>query len=185
MQVPQSILFNVLVRFTFALVNMFAIYLLFRGHDEPGGGFIAGLATAISLILLNFALGLRKMEGVLPVDPVRIASAGLVVALTTAVAPLFFGAQFLEHFTHEFSLGIGRPIKLGTAFAFDVGVYLVVVGVTKKLIFVFAKSTHGYSSWVNEEERELTATAETPIEKTADAIGDDADVRKRGGPDGD
>jgi len=138
----RSYIFKAAVRLLFFLVNVFALYLLLRGHNLPGGGFIAGLASAIALVLLSLAIGLEELHRVMRFDPMRMAAAGLAMAAVTGAAPLLFGRPFLEHFdAHLTGLPLLGELHVGTALAFDIGVFLVVVGIACKIMFALGKST--------------------------------------------
>lgn len=169
---PQSYIFQAVVRFLFFLVNVFAIYLLLRGHNLPGGGFIAGLATAISFILLSLAIGLEALHGVMRFDPVRLAATGLALATLTGVAPMLFARPFLEHFdAHLVSVPLFGELHVGTPLLFDLGVYLVVVGIACKIVLTLGKSTQRLRALVAEEEARYSSPVEQPIEEeTAEAI---------------
>jgi multicomponent Na+:H+ antiporter subunit B len=163
---PQSYIFKAVVRFLFFLVNVFALYLLLRGHNLPGGGFIAGLATAVSLILLSLAVGLEELHRVMRIDAMRLAAAGLAVATLTGAAPLLLNRPFLEHFHFHFDrVPLVGELHVGTPLIFDVGVYLIVVGVACKIIFVLGKSTQGLRALVAEEEVRYSSPVERPIEE--------------------
>jgi multicomponent Na+:H+ antiporter subunit B len=161
----QSFIFSAVVRLLFFLINLVALHLFLRGHDLPGGGFIAGLATSISLILLSLALGMETLHKVVRVDPARLAIVGLAVALGSSVIPALMGRPFLEHFHGDWKgiLFLG-DVAVGTTILFDLGVYFVVVGSTTKIIFVLAKSTQGLRALVEEEEARYSSPMEQPIE---------------------
>jgi multisubunit Na+/H+ antiporter MnhB subunit len=163
----SSHIFRTVVRFLFFLVNVFALYLLLRGHNLPGGGFIAGLASAISLILLSLAIGLEELHGVMRFDPMRLATVGLAVSLGVGMAPMLFGRPFLEHFDAylEHVPLLGR-VHLGTPLMFDIGVFMVVVGITCKVIFVLGKSTQRLIALVSEDEARYSSPVERPIEES-------------------
>ncbi len=166
---PQSYIFKAVVRFLFFPLNVFALYLLLRGHNLPGGGFIAGLATAISLILLSLAIGLEELHRVMRFDPVRLAVAGLALATLSGIVPPLFGRPFLEHFdAHLAHLPLIGDLHVGTPLAFDVGVYLVVVGITGKIIFTLGKSAERLRALVAEEEARYSSPVEQPIEEQTD-----------------
>lgn len=165
MRGPNSFIFHTVVRLSFFLINVLAVYLLLRGHNLPGGGFIAGLATAISLVLLSLAIGNEAIHDVVRFDPVRLAAAGLLLAAVTGAVPILIGRPFLEHFqVHLKTVPVLGELHVGTPLLFDLGVYFVVVGIVSKIVFVFAKSTQGLRALVVEEETRYSATAETPIE---------------------
>ena len=162
----RSYIFKAAVRLLFFLVNVFALYLLLRGHNLPGGGFIAGLASAIALVLLSLAIGLEELHRVMRFDPMRMAAAGLAMAAVTGAAPLLFGRPFLEHFdAHLTGLPLLGELHVGTALAFDIGVFLVVVGIACKIMFALGKSTQRLRALVAEEERRYSAPVEQPIEE--------------------
>jgi multicomponent Na+:H+ antiporter subunit B len=162
---PDSFIFRTTIRYAFFFINFFALYLLLRGHNLPGGGFIAGLVTAISLVLLSMAVGLQEIHRITRVDPVRVASFGLFVAAGTAFLPALFGSQFFEHAdVHLYDLPLLGEVHLGTTLLFDAGVFLVVVGVVSKLIFVMMYSTQGHRAFVEEEERLYSSLLEGQIE---------------------
>lgn len=177
---PQSYIFKAVVRFLFFLVNVFALYLLLRGHNLPGGGFIAGLATAISLILLSLAIGLEELHRVMRFDPMRLAAAGLAVATLTGATPLFLNRPFLEHFNFHFDdVPIIGELHVGTPLVFDVGVYLVVVGIACKIIFVLGKSTQRLRALVAEEEARYSSPVEQPIEEDTPDASEEPQETKR------
>jgi multicomponent Na+:H+ antiporter subunit B len=176
----DSFIFRSLARLAFFLVNLLAFYLLLRGHNYPGGGFIAGLATAIALVLLSMAIGIESLHRVLRVDPMRVAVAGLGLALFTGWAPVMAGHAFLEHFQVHWNVPVVGEVHVGTPLLFDVGVYLVVVGVTSKIIFVLSKSTQRLPALVAEDEQRYSARIEEPIE-TAPAEADGSGEEMPGG----
>jgi multicomponent Na+:H+ antiporter subunit B len=162
MKAGGSIIFRAVGSVLFFLINVFAVYLLLRGHNLPGGGFIGGLGSALSLIMLSLAFGVERTQHILRVDPVRLAVAGLLVSVLTALLPVIVGQPFLRHF--HFTLP-GR-IEVGTPLLFDIGVFLVVVGVSAKLIFVLARPNAGLTALAQGEWRRYAAPLEEPIEKS-------------------
>lgn len=119
----SSLILSTVARLVVALMLLFSVFLLLRGHNEPGGGFLGGLVAAIAFILYVLAEGTRAMRETLRVDPRSIAFVGLATALVSGLPGLVTGAPFLTGmWTH-----IG-DFKIGTPVIFDVGVYLVVVG---------------------------------------------------------
>lgn len=162
----DSYIFRVAARVVFALVSVLSLYLLLRGHNLPGGGFIGGLAAAIALILLSLALGVRELRKVIRMDPVRLAIAGLTLALLTSAGPMVFERPFLEQFMlHLKGVPLLGELHFGTTLLFDVGVFLVVVGVTCKIILLLATSTQGLKSLVKESKTHYSSPLEKPIEE--------------------
>jgi len=164
-----SYIFQTPVRFLFFFINLFAFYLMLRGHNLPGGGFIGGLVTALSLILLRLAVGLEEVYRVVRVDPVRVAASGLLIAIGISSVPLLLGQPFLEQYNvHLHHVPLLGDLHVGTPLVFDLGVYLVVVGVTSKIIFVLGKSTQGLLALDDKELPLYSASFELPIEEEAE-----------------
>ena len=170
MKAGDSYIFRTVGSLLFFLLNVFALYLLLRGHNLPGGGFIGGLGSAISLIMLSLAFGVERTQQILRIDPVRLATFGLVLAFATALAPVLLGEPFLKHFHFHFhGLPLFGDLYVGTPLLFDVGVFLVVVGVTGKLIFVLARPNAGLTALAPGEWERYAARLEKPLEETAPA----------------
>jgi NADH:ubiquinone oxidoreductase subunit 5 (subunit L)/multisubunit Na+/H+ antiporter MnhA subunit/multisubunit Na+/H+ antiporter MnhB subunit len=157
--VPQDFILRWIAIGMFVPLNLFSLYIFLRGHQAPGGGFVAGLITALSLLLLSFVLGIDGLRRRLRVEPIRLAVAGIALALSAALLPLFFGFSPLHHLHTE----VG-PVALGTPMLFDAGVFLTVVGVTLKLMLPLMKSMHGMPAFVREEEGKFAALSNEPID---------------------
>jgi len=110
------------------LALMVAVYLLLRGHNAPGGGFIGGLVAGSALILQYMANGMRWASDRLPTDMRPMVAIGLLIATATGVASWVFDAPFLTStYAHVHLPWIGE-FELASAMAFDLGVFMVVVG---------------------------------------------------------
>lgn len=109
---------------------LMALYLLFRGHNAPGGGFIAGLLTAAAFVLQFVAGGRASVARVVPFRAERLIVMGLALALLTGVGAQALGAPFLTSTFGAVDLPVLGHLESSTAFCFDLGVYLVVTGVT-------------------------------------------------------
>lgn len=128
MRFRPSLLLDVGARSMVPTIVVVSLYVLVVGHDLPGGGFIGGLLAGVALLVVFLAGGSTGVERMLPVDPLAIVGAGVSVAAVTAVGGLFLGNALLDAGKLELSLpGIG-DVTVGSALVFDVGVYLVVVG---------------------------------------------------------
>jgi multicomponent Na+:H+ antiporter subunit B len=118
---------------------MFSVFLLFRGHNEPGGGFVAGLVAAAAFALYALAAGVPAARRALQIRTHTLIGTGLLISLGAGIFPLLFGSQFLTGFWSEFYLiGFGE-VEIGTPFIFDIGVYLVVLGVVLMILFSLAE----------------------------------------------
>lgn len=117
------------------IILSFSIYILFAGHNNPGGGFIGGLLTASAIILLYLSLDMETMKRVIPLDFIRVTALGLLIAVSTGAGSFLFGAPFLSHAFGYFDLPLyGEHTELATAVLFDIGVYLTVIGITMTII---------------------------------------------------
>ena len=103
-------------------------FLFLRGHNEPGGGFIAGLVTGVALILQYIAEGSRVTRLRLPWDQLGLIGAGVLIALLTGLGSWLFGYPFLTSTYSYVSLPLIGEFELASALLFDLGVYLAVVG---------------------------------------------------------
>jgi multicomponent K+:H+ antiporter subunit A len=129
-----SLMLRVVARFILPLALAFSAYIFWRGHNMPGGGFIAGLITAAALVLQYMALGQREAESLLGGDATRRFSrwiaVGLGIAAVTGIGAFFFDRPFLTSAHAHPYLPVIGDVGLATAALFDVGVYITVVGAT-------------------------------------------------------
>ncbi|RHW36826.1 Na(+)/H(+) antiporter subunit B [Lysinibacillus yapensis] len=129
---------NVILQFTakivFFMIFFYAVHIFFAGHYTPGGGFVGGLVTASAIVLLIIAFDLKTVQSILPINYIYLIASGLLLALGTAGIAMFTGKPFFTHFFDYFNLPILGKTSLHTAALFDLGVYLVVVGVTMTII---------------------------------------------------
>jgi len=124
----RSILLEVVVRLIFHSVIIVSIYLLLVGHNAPGGGFAGGLVAGMALVARYLAGGRHELGAAAPFDAGKLLGTGLVLAVGTALVPLFFGADALTSTWWELNLGIFGELEFVTSTIFDIGVYLVVIG---------------------------------------------------------
>jgi multicomponent Na+:H+ antiporter subunit A len=124
----RSLILEVVVRILFHSIIVVSLYLLFAGHNLPGGGFAGGLVAGMALVMRYVAGGRYELGAAAPADPGRLLGVGMALAVACAVVPLLFGAAPLTRWFFELDVpGIGH-IEFVTSTIFDVGVYLVVVG---------------------------------------------------------
>ncbi len=134
----QLLVPGVLMRWIFPPMLTIAVYLFMRGHDLPGGGFVAGLVVAIALIVQYMAAGTRRVEAQLRVHPLRWMAIGLLLALLTGVGAWLAGYPFLtSHLFMPQVPGLGR-LPLASALFFDLGVFALVVGATTLILIALA-----------------------------------------------
>lgn len=124
----------VLVRLLLPLAGVFAFHLFMRGHNEPGGGFVAGLVVAIAFIAQYLVGGTRWVEARLRLRPMRWIAFGLLVALATGLGSLALGYPFLTTHTAHLHLPVLGEVHVPSAALFDLGVFTVVVGSTFLLL---------------------------------------------------
>ncbi len=124
----RSILLEVLVRLLFHPAIVVSVYLLFVGHNAPGGGFAGGLLAGLAIVARYLAGGRYELGEAAPIDAGWLLGGGIILAAGTGASSLLFGMQVLESTWFEASWGI-FDISMGTSTLFDVGVYLVVLGV--------------------------------------------------------
>ncbi len=129
-----SAILQTAMRLLFPLTLLFAVYLAIKGHNEPGGGFIGGLVGATALALYRMAMGPDSLYDILPVHPRILVVAGLAIATVTVCVPLLFGRPVLTSWTGDVGLPFDESIHLASAMAFDLGVVLVVIGVSVGMI---------------------------------------------------
>jgi monovalent cation:proton antiporter len=135
----SSLILTTVTRLVFFLVLLFSLYLLLRGHNSPGGGFIAGVMTALGILLQAIASDLHYVRLVFRVEPRVLAGVGLMISLTTGLVPMLLGYPFLTStFGHVHLPGLGE-VEIASAFFFDLGVYCVVVGGSLLMMITLAE----------------------------------------------
>ncbi|RMP83429.1 hypothetical protein ALQ17_00224 [Pseudomonas fluorescens] len=120
----------VLVRLLLPIALVVSFYLFMRGHNQPGGGFVAGLVMSVAFILQYMVAGTQWVEAQMSLRPMRWMGFGLLSATLTGLGALFAGYPFLTTHTWHFSLPLLGDIHIASALFFDVGVYAMVVGST-------------------------------------------------------
>jgi multicomponent Na+:H+ antiporter subunit A len=124
----RSVVLEVITRVLFHPIVVFSVYLLFSGHNEPGGGFAGGLVAGLALVLRYLAGGRYELGEAAPVDPGLLLGAGLLFAGGTGVVGLALGADVLQTAILDATVPVLGHVKLVTSLFFDIGVYLIVVG---------------------------------------------------------
>lgn len=116
------------------LFVIFSLFLLFRGHNAPGGGFVGGLVFSIAFSLYTLNYGVQRTKEKYKIQPLKLIAWGLAIAVASGIISLFAGESFLTGLWYdEITIPIlGKP---GTPILFDIGVYLLVAGTILSLIF--------------------------------------------------
>ncbi|MCJ7996170.1 Na+/H+ antiporter subunit B [Rhizobium cremeum] len=123
----NTVIFRTFAPFVTALMLLFSVFVLLRGHNEPGGGFIGGLIAASGFAIYGIAFGVQAVRRALFFHPLSIAGAGLLLSTLSGLISAPFGMPFMTGlWIYPEILGVEVP--LATVMSFDVGVYLVVVG---------------------------------------------------------
>ncbi len=136
----KSIILQTATRYMHPILLLFSVFLLLRGHYFPGGGFVGGLVASIAFVLHSVAYGTPTTLKILQFDPMTFITAGLALASFSMFLPVFFGYPVMT------GLWLDQPIPvvgmIGTAIIFDIGVYLVVIGVVLTILFTISLETH-------------------------------------------
>jgi multicomponent Na+:H+ antiporter subunit B len=134
----KLLIFRTATTFLLPLLLLFSIFILLRGHYLPGGGFVGGIIASIAFVLHAFAFGLKDTRKLLRVKPMVFMPVGLALAVFSAILPIFQGSPVMT------ALWLNEPFPvvglIGSALLFDVGVYLVVLGVALTIIFTISES---------------------------------------------
>ena len=124
----RSVVFEVVARTVFPVLMIFSVYLMFTGHYTPGGGFAGGLVAGLALTVRYLAGGRRELDSAAPVDAGVVLGSGLVVAAASGIVPVLVGANTFQSGVFDLSVPLLGELHVVTSLAFDVGVYLVVIG---------------------------------------------------------
>ena len=135
----KSIILRTASRFLMPMILLFSAFLLLRGHNLPGGGFVGGLMAASAFTLYTFAFSPAEARLLLRADPRTIIGVGLLLALGGGIISLVHGQPFMTGQWGTFTVPQWGSVKLGSPMLFDLGVYLVVMGSTLAMILSMAE----------------------------------------------
>jgi multicomponent Na+:H+ antiporter subunit B len=127
-----SLILSIATRYLLPLLLLLSVYLLLRGHNAPGGGFIGGLMASSAFALYAIAHGTGQARRALRIDPAILIALGLLVSAASASLSLFLGLPFMTSLWMEGNIPVIG--KIGTPLVFDTGVFMVVVGVNLMII---------------------------------------------------
>lgn len=120
------------------VIKLLAVWIFFRGHQEPGGGFIAGVILAAAVALQGLAFGFKAAEAVLPFPFWGLLGTGLAISLGTVVVPTLIGQPFMKSAWGYLHLPFFGELEWASVALFDLGVLLVVVGSAKAILLFIA-----------------------------------------------
>lgn len=126
----RSVVFEIVARVVFPVLMLFSIYLMFAGHNLPGGGFAGGLIAGLALMVRYLAGGRAELDTAAPVDAGVVLGSGLVIAALSGVVPALIGYNAFQSGIFDIPVGPFGSIHLVTSLFFDIGVYLVVIGLS-------------------------------------------------------
>lgn len=139
----KSLILITASRFLFPLMLLFSVFLLLRGHNAPGGGFVGGLVAAAAVALHALAHGVATTRALVPLRPMGLLASGLGCAVGSGLVAWVVGRPYLT------GLWLGAPVpvlgKVGTPLLFDLGVYLLVIGMVTHVLYLLGEERDGSS----------------------------------------
>ena len=177
----RPLILETTIKLIYHSILVLALYFLFAGHNLPGGGFVGGLMVGAAVSLRYLAGGSAAVQSTFVLRPHLILGIGLVVAATTALVPIILGGSVLEHGSFTVDIPAIGHVKFTSTLAFDIGVFLVVVGLVLLAFEAFGDDFDDVRP-ADEvfESDEVYATDEVRATGEARATGD---VPRRGGGD--
>ncbi|VEI13529.1 Na+/H+ antiporter subunit A [Trueperella bialowiezensis] len=159
----RSVILEVGTRLTFHTILVVSVFFLFSGHNAPGGGFAGGLLAGIALVLRYVAGGRYELGAAIPLHPGHLMGAGLAVAGISAFTPVLLGGTILQSAKITVTLWGFGEVKIATAVFFDIGVYLVVVGLILDILRSLGAEIdrHGEIEGLDDDSYDITPSADT------------------------
>ncbi len=136
----RTLIFRTVAPYLAALMVVFSVFVLLRGHNEPGGGFIGGLIAASAFAIYGIACGVSPVRRALYFHPMGIAGFGLLAASVAGILSVFVGVPFMTGLWLYVPL-FGDTVALSTVLLFDIGVYFVVVGAITSIALALEERT--------------------------------------------
>jgi len=131
----NSPILQIAQRYVRFLLVVFAVIALIRGHNYPGGGFIAGLLAGLSLVMKGFAYEPQVVVRQMKFSAESYMALGLTLILVSALPSIINGADFMTGFWLQWDIPLMGELKLGTPLLFDIGVFFGVIGITRSFFF--------------------------------------------------
>jgi multicomponent Na+:H+ antiporter subunit B len=132
-----SVILSTASRYLLPLMLIFSFFLLLRGHNEPGGGFVGGLVAAAAYALYLIANGIDEAKKLLKAEPIKLIAIGLSIAVISAFISVIIGKNFMTGIWAKNEIPVIG--KVGTPLLFDLGVYFLVLGIVLKIVFSLAE----------------------------------------------
>ncbi len=151
----RSMMFEVITRVVFHAMVLFALFLLFRGHNAPGGGFAAGLVVGLALAVRYLAGGRYELGEAAPVHPGLILGTGLFLSAGVGLVSLLSGRHAIESFQVDLHLPLFGEVHLITSLFFDLGVFLVVIGLVLDVLRSLGAEIDRHSELEDRQARSL------------------------------
>ena len=139
----QSMIFEQVIRMIFHITLLVSVYVALRGHNAPGGGFAGGLIAGAAFVFRVLAGGPSARTAVTRLPPNVLIGVGMLLAIGSGLVPLMVGNEFLETSIFHVHVPLVGDVKLVTAAVFDLGVYVLVIGVVITILGHLASRTHG------------------------------------------
>ncbi|MGV3527396.1 MAG: Na+/H+ antiporter subunit B [Flavisolibacter sp.] len=135
----KTIILKTAANYLLPLLMLFSIFILLRGHYYPGGGFVGGLVAAIAIVLHAFAHGLQTTQKFLQYHPASLVPIGLSISVGSSLLSMVLGGGFMK------GIWLKNPLpvigSVGTPLFFDIGVYIVVIGITLTILFTISEAS--------------------------------------------
>ena len=150
----RSVVFEVATRLVFHTMLIFSFYFLFAGHNQPGGGFVGGLMAGAALIVRYLAAGRYELGEAIRVTAGQLLGSGLIISLVAGILPVFFGGSVLQTVVFDFEMPVFGAVHLATALLFDIGVYVLVLGLVLDVLRSLGAEIdrHGELEGISDEE---------------------------------
>lgn len=156
----RSLIVEVSVRLLYPSIIVLSLYFLFAGHNQPGGGFVGGLAAAAAISLRYVSGGVAAVRNSFRLHPWTIIGSGLAISVGTAIFPMLLGGAILEHGTLKIHPPLLGEVKATSALPFDVGVYAIVIGLALMIFEAFGEDA--------KEELDMVEPPTVPAESALD-----------------
>ena len=158
-RLKRLVIVDVAVRLVFSAVMVGSIYMLFSGHNQPGGGFVGGIVAGAAVALRYVAGGIDDVRSLSRAHPWTVLGTGLLLSVTTALVPVLLGSAPLESAKFETDLPLLGHLKVTSALPFDIGVYLLVLGLVLMVFESFGDDPQAVMAPADVDEVEELAVA--------------------------